>query len=546
MQTMKNIITPKCISIGIIGGGAAGASTAHYLVQKLGEIDQDIDVRISVYEKRGVIGPGLAFQRDNDVLLMNMITSHASLFADEPENFWNWLARTQHQQYSQYVLSSSSMSPNGFVPRGLFGGYLSQMFDQAMRNAEIAGIKLEKKHTEVISFQKHRETFEVITATGGIYSHDYVILCTGNTQPQDFYQLSGHARYINNPYPVQTYLEKIAPNDRVGIIGAQLTATDIAIALAHHGHKGSVQMLSRTAELPSIRSTLEKYQLQYLTFNNLHSLQKKGNEAIRLRDVLRLLRKEFQLIGADWRELLFKSCTQIEACEYFEQGLRNAPKVQHWQWVMAAIDSVIEHYWNALTEHDKTKFMSEYHRNWTSRRVPLPVSTVYKLHALLRSEQLTITSGVKNIQITAKGLFQATFNEQVNSSDTHPIQEFDWIINGTGPSRHIDESQTASIVSNLINAGSATKNPHGGIKVDFESSAVVNDKGIIDHQLYAIGQLACGTYYFVSSLEMISLRARSVAHHVCANIATRDARLDKNALSNGAFTENTKTVGFEL
>lgn len=507
----------RAVSIAIVGGGAAGASVAHYLVRSLGNTPVKVEAEIKLYEKRGVIGPGLAYQRDNDVLLMNMVSQDASLFADEPENFWRWLASTEQHQYKHYALTGSSIIPNGYVPRGLFGCYMRHMFERVITLAALSGIKLSKHHSEVVGIRKLGERYELTTATGESSSFDYVILCTGNTKPADIYGLSGHARYINEPYPVQPYLGKIGPHDRVAVIGTQLTAVDVAIVLAHQGHQGPIHLVSRTRELPSIRSILEPYQLKYMTLANLRALREKGHGEVRLQDLLRLLRKEFAAVGADWKEVLFRYKDAIEPDEYFAKGLQDSLKKQPWQWVMVAIDHVIEHFWDALSEEDKTTFMKRYHRNWNSRRAPLPVPTAYKIHSLLASGQLKFKSGITNIQVANQGLFQVTYAPDPELGSEPLVDEFDWVINATGPAREVNENED-SIVNDLLNAGAATKHQHGGIQVEFESSAVIDVNGIPNRKLYAIGQLASGTYYFVSSLEMVSLRSREVANNVVQHI----------------------------
>lgn len=526
--------TQQTLSIAVVGGGAAGASVTHYLVRSLEERSPGLAVKIKVYEKRGVIGPGLAYQRDNDALLMNMVSRDASLFSDEPENFWRWLARTEQQQYKQYVLSGSAMSPEGYVPRGLFGCYLRQIFERVTHDAEEAGIEISKHYAEVVGIRKMGARFDLIVATGESASFDYVVLCTGNTKPIDFYNLSGHARYINDPYPVQPYLGKMAPDDRVAIIGTQLTAADVAIVLAHHGHQGPITMVSRSAELPSIRSMLKPYKLQFMTLQNLKALREKSKGSISIRDALRLLRREFATVGADWREVLFKTSDMKEPQKYFENALNNSLQTQPWQWVMVAVDHVIEYFWDALTEDGKAKFMTNYHRNWNSRRAPLPVTTAYKLHALTIQGQLKFMPGIQSIDVNDQGVFHANFAVNRGAEDKAlKTEKFDWVINATGPSRDVEESLENNISSDLLSSGLAVKNPHGGVIVDFATSAVMDAEGVLDRQLYTIGQLACGTYYFVSSLEMISMRARSVAHSLVKHI--EENHRDANERQQPAF-----------
>lgn len=528
---MKN---PENFSIGIIGGGAAGTSTAHYLIQELRKTHSSTTFKIDVYEKRGNFGPGLAFERDNDALLMNMVSQDTSLFAEDSGNFWRWLSKTRHQEYKRYVISGSAMAPNGFVPRGLFGSYMSFVFDQMELQAKEVGINFCRRHTEVRQIIK-KDMYELVTATGDAHQYNMVVLCTGNPEPLDMFKLGGHSRYINNPYPVRNYATKIPPNNTVGIIGSQLTAADVAIVLAQSGHKGKITLLSRTPELPAIRSILHPHVLKYMNITSLNSLLSKKDGHISLRDILRLLRKEFLAIEENWRDILFISNKEISPKEYFEHGLNGALKEQAWQSIMVAIDHVIENYWQSLSKNDKDYFLKSVHRRWNSKRAPLPVTTAYKLNMLLLDGQLSFCSGLKNISISDNEKFLAAISREEaklnNKNQTSLV--FDWVINATGPARHIDES-AGGIFSDLINSGLAQKSPHGGIKVDFHTSAVIDSLGNSDGTIYAVGQPANGTYYFVSSLEMISLRAKSTARAIARLVDTPMSILtDKHTAKNG-------------
>jgi uncharacterized NAD(P)/FAD-binding protein YdhS len=505
---MKN---QENFSIGIIGGGAAGTSIAHYLIQELGKTQISTTFKIDVYEKRGIFGPGLAFERDNDALLMNMVSQDASLFADDSGSFWRWLSKTSHQEYKQYVIGGSAMAPNGFVPRGLFGSYMSFMFDQIEIEAKNVGIDFCRRHTEIREIAK-TDMYELVTANGVVHRYNLVVLCTGNSEPLDIFGLLGHSRYINNPYPVRSYMAKMPPNSTVGIIGSQLTAADVAIVLAQSGHKGKITLLSRTSELPSIRSVLRPHTLKHVNLKNLNSMVSKRGGHISLRDILRLLRKEFLAIGEDWRSILFRSTKEISPKEYFERGLNSAIQEQAWQSIMVAMDHVIENYWQSLSDNDKSYFMSKIHRQWNSKRAPLPVTTAYKLNALMLDGQLSFCSGLTNMSISDNEKFLATASCEDTRSNVQCERnlEFDWIINATGPARHINELE-GGIFSDLINSGLAQKSQHGGISVDFDTSAVIDSSGRVNGTIYAVGQPANGTYYFVSSLEMVSLRAKSTA-----------------------------------
>lgn len=506
------------IAIAVVGGGAAGTATAHYLVQLLDkQTSKKAAVEIDIYEKRGVIGPGLAFEKDNDALLMNMVTKDASLFADNLKHFWEWLTLTKQEQYKNIVMGGSSMAPDGFLPRGLFGHYMGNTFHDAVIKGKQGGINLRERYCEVTEIDEHITGFELRTSTSEKHQYDFVVLCTGNSEPRDFYKLQGHARYINNPYPVRNYLSKIPQNDRIGIIGSQLTAADIAITMSHGGHQGPINLLSRTHELPAIRSILRPHNLRFMNLENLEKICLEKN-SISLRDLLRLLRRELKAAGENWQTIFFEN-SKINPRDYFQNGIKNSTNDQPWQSVFVAIDQVIEHYWNKLSEESKAEFLNSYHRKWNAKRVPLPITTAYKISSLLMDGQLKFNPGLKKICPKSSHTFFAYVTEEECSNSAKEVTyEFDWIINATGPDRHVDLART-HLVRYLIDNGAATCNAYGGINVDFYTSALIKPCGKRNERFYALGHPTNGTFYFVSSLEMISNRAKIVATELVSQIS---------------------------
>jgi uncharacterized NAD(P)/FAD-binding protein YdhS len=100
---------------------------------------------------------------------------------------------------------------------------------------------------------------------------------------------------------------------------------------------------------------------------------------------------------------------------------------------------------------------------------------------------------------------------KTNDSDAPAQIHCDWLINASGPSRDIGNGDDSLLIRNLLISGMILKNPHGGIMLDYKTSRIKSK----DHQelgnFYAVGHLTSGTYYFVSSLDMVSLRAKFIA-----------------------------------
>ena len=113
-------------SIAIVGGGAAGIALFNYITKKVnGNPHTRNHVNITIYEKRACVGPGIAYQNDCDVLLLNRHSKQMSVIAEEPDHFWNWYK-------SKYI---ASFEQEDFLPRSVFGEYLKHVFEESVERA---------------------------------------------------------------------------------------------------------------------------------------------------------------------------------------------------------------------------------------------------------------------------------------------------------------------------------------------------------------------------------------------------------------------------
>lgn len=77
----------------------------------------------------------------------------------------------------------------------------------------------------------------------------------------------------------------------------------------------------------------------------------------------------------------------------------------------------------------------------------------------------------------------------------------------------------------MLQDGLACRDWRGGIRVDFETGALLDSDGEPDYQLRALGHITSGTYFFVSSLEMVAKRARRIAADIASSFAEEDITL---------------------
>jgi len=517
--------TRAIFRIAIIGSGAAAVATLFGLLEYLPS-NLNKKFQITIFEKSFGFGPGYAYQCDSNELLMNMTSSTTSIFAHHAADFWEWTCKGGCGISSDHVMSRSGVAPYGYISRQFFGLYLKSRLEDVIVALEELGVEVILANLEVADITVLGDSkFNVIASGGQSKEFDCAILCTGNNSPRDIFKLVSKSQFINNPYPVNNYLKLIAKGDSVGIIGGQLTAADIAVVLANQDHQGPINFFTRDSNFPLARYQQKKYELKYLTLDNLKILKSKNNKGISVRQALRLARKDFLRAGITWNK--FFSPSNIEYSLWIQLLLNGDRDFSSWQNLAIKTDEVIGDYWNALSSSEKDLFMSKFHRLWAAKRVPLPMHTALKLHSLFRAGILTHYPYLRVINVAGRNSFTAIVGQSGESKSSIEIH-CDWIINATGPAKDIGGSTEMPLIKNLLKSGLIIKNPHGGIMLDYETSIVKSARHRSLNYFYAIGQLTSGTYYFVSSLDMVSMRAKNVARHIVESLGLRKDQKDIN------------------
>lgn len=289
------------ISVAIIGCGASGVATLASLVEHIKQSHHH-QYEIAIFEKSSNFGSGLAYQFDSDDLLMNMVSSSTSIFENRKSDFWDWVVNKGYEIASNQIMSGPGVSPDGYISRQFFGLYLKDRLDDAISEAKKNNISVTLVNHEVVQVERKGEIFKVTDCVNQISQFNNVILCIGNTEPHDLYKLDGSNQYVHNPYPINRYAMGIRKNECVGIIGGQLTATDIAVVLGRQGHVGQIHLFTRGANYPLVRCREEKFELKYFNLQKLAAITSSQFGEISLRQALRLARKDFIRTGIKWNK----------------------------------------------------------------------------------------------------------------------------------------------------------------------------------------------------------------------------------------------------
>lgn len=156
-----------------------------------------------------------------------------------PQSLVNWLRSLPPSDLSVHELRTKDIDENEVYGRTTLGDYFRSQFFQLVKSLRQAKFEVAVHGgSEVTDIVKCRDgdTYAVVTADGLQRDVETIVIATGHHFPN---KDSPEAGYYASPWPIQ----KILPFNRevhdfeIGILGASLSAFDVATSLAHrHGH----------------------------------------------------------------------------------------------------------------------------------------------------------------------------------------------------------------------------------------------------------------------------------------------------------------------
>ncbi|KVD81008.1 hypothetical protein WS62_25360 [Burkholderia sp. ABCPW 14] len=506
---MDTANTNEKFTIAVIGGGAASVAFLHHFT-RLVTPSVAARIRIEVFEPRPSVGPGLAYGEDVGALLLNRAVETMSVSASDFSTFASWVRWKSHHEDDLNALAKQDLSAT-YVSRPLFGRYLCDFFQETRSIAHRKGLAIDVRHHAIRSIE--RSVRYRLDAGERIYEADSVIVAIGNTGQKDLYGLDGHPCYISTPYPLSQQLLSLAAARRICIIGASLTAVDVAVSLHKFWPDVEIHMVSPTGTLPYVKGKqVMPRPLRFLTEASIRALTSGGARKIGLRALTRLLRAEFNAIGEDWRHLFAR---HDDAVALLHDEIEYADRERAWQTILVATNGVVEQAWNALDPDGQALFLRRFARQWLARRAPMPLDNAKVLARMLDDKRLAFVKTPVVFDRTARASIRLTGIGK-GSSDAY---DYDYVVNATGSAKDIDSPAISPLGWQMLRDGLAVPDWRGGIQVDFDTGAILDRSGEPDWQLRALGHITCGTYFYVSSLEMVAKRACKIAGDIVSALS---------------------------
>ncbi len=501
--------------IVVIGGGSIGVSFVHQLVRMAEDAGQT-HMKISMIEKTGRAGGGDAYQDDLTTNLLNTRADTMSASRGRHHDFLDWLRAREADWRPEFP--DVEIEKGAYLPRPLFGRYLESIFAETERMAARAGIELSLVPDTAEDVIPHAAGFEIVLASGRRFEADYLMLCPGNLPSNTFPHLEGIEGYFNSPYPLGQLADQIGKDTPVGVVGASLSAIDTLIGFSHRGHTGKMVCVSRRGRLPSVRGqNNRRYQPEILTIDNVRKLAEASGGQLSLEEVAQLIVQEIEHVDDKPFDLSQVLNVEAGAYDYLQSEIVLAQgKERLWQSVIYSLNGVIDTIWNYLADADKTRFMRDYRNLWLSYRVSFPVQNALRLQELMRTDRLTLLSGLQSIEYdraTRRFLMECVDPRTGLSS----LVRTPCLINATGYTSDVTDC-TVPLIRNLLARKLARPSPFTGFEVDFHIGTVQGASAWHSDRLYALGALATGAWLFTNAFDVNVRYAEQAAQRIVTQL----------------------------
>lgn len=217
------------VDVLLVGGGASAIFT---LVQFTRELPS---WRIGwVRDQPGV---GIAYATSSSRHLLNVPAQRMGAFPDAVDDFGRWLHNsTPHQ----------AGALEAFVPRGLYGGYLAELRQQALGSGQVTVVEGKALDCR----RAARADWRVALADGRTLGAARLVLAPG--LPSMGSDWPAHPALVADVWSwwlaLPTDWRPPSARETIALVGSGLTAMDMVVGLRERGFGGHIRVLSRSGQ----------------------------------------------------------------------------------------------------------------------------------------------------------------------------------------------------------------------------------------------------------------------------------------------------------
>lgn len=452
--------------IVIVGGGFAGTLTAVHLIRQAGAL-----CNITLIDQSGGFNKGFAYNPYTTRHLLNVAAAKMSAFADQPDHFLNWV-----MQQPAFLNKEKHLVAHAFLPRSLYGLYLSDIWHETQKMAAQRHLKLSVIFDKANDLDVKDKGIVLTLSDGITIRADYCVLATGNQLPRNpaipntsFYN---SAQYFRNPWSADS-VKDVDPHKPVCIIGNGLTMVDTVFGLKEFGFKGEIYAISpngfnilphRHPGLPYTRLAEELKESM-----NLYQLVKRVHHHIR----------ELRTLGISAEPVI--------------DSLR-----PHTQKI-----------WQAFSPQEKRQFMSRFRHLWGVARHRIPLPSHDNIQQMRIDGKLHIRSGfIRDITLSGEEVCVRYFDRKNQMEEEVRVSR---VINCTGPESDIGKMEKG-LLTQCLDKGLITQDELKlGIRTDIATYRIMNALCKPQRHLYTLGSNLRGELWESTAVNELRMQAAQLA-----------------------------------
>lgn len=475
------VVKPGDNTVVIVGGGFSGAAVALHLARNAKQASHR---QIIVFEPRGKLGAGLAYDTQEPTHRINVPAGNMSLYADDAESFLRFAETSEH-------VAADTQARNGagqiFPTRSVFGAYVAHEVAPHLASGAI-----EHRRHKVVSIKPQGARWIVEDDKGNVVGADIVIVAASHPAPALPHALAGLAgqKGLIEEGAQAGALEGIGKNDRVLVVGNGLTSADVIATLHRLGHRGQISAVSR------------------------RGLRSKGHAS------------EIQAAYGDFVSPAITRASQL--LQRIRAALREAAQQNiGWHAVLDAVRLQGQDIWRALPVSERRRLVRHARSYWDVHRFRIAPQVEAVLDAAIAEGRLSIVAArLQSVRADVDGIHVVLKPRRGEPKE----QVFDTVIVTTGPA-HGGILDSQPFLQGLRDGGYLTLCATGlGIACDVQSHAI-DRSGIFQPSLLIAGPLARGTFGELMGLPQVSDHAAAVAAEVETLLAAQTITI--STASNG-------------
>lgn len=441
-------------TIVIVGGGFCGTVLAANLLRR----PPPGPTRLVLIERSGAVGRGAAYADREFPYLLNVPASRMSANSAAPNEFLEFVQRR-----------IPGVGGEDFLPRALYGEYLQEFLMAAQLSAP-SNVRLDVLHGDVTNVRRLERhlPLQVELRDGRKLTADDVVLALGNPKPASLAvtaPVAEHPAYVADPWSSDLQFSR---DHSVLLIGTGLTAADVInAASADPQRTPTLHALSRHGLVAPRQTAFRPDAFK----GDGNALVLAASTSLRgLTKSVRLLAREAESIGGDWREAI--------------TFVRNmAPTI-----------------WQRLSEHDRVRFMRHLRALWDAHRHRLPQQLIERIEQLRKTQRLHVHAGQLLRFADSDGRIAVTWRPRGTQSERTEV--FDRVVNCTGPDYAVARS-SEPLWRSLVQCGLCVPDALGlGLRTGPRGAVLDADGWPGPHLFYVGPMLRADLWEATAALEL--------------------------------------------